>query len=71
MIWWPLSRLLTTDEAERHLELKPGTLARLRKRQEGPPFIRYGRAIRYATHHLDAYACGYGGEPAPVNREII
>jgi hypothetical protein len=66
--FWPVSYLRTTAEAEVYLGYKSGTLAQLRRRQEGPPFIRMGNHIRYASHHLDAYLCGYGGEPAPVNR---
>ncbi len=52
------TRALTEHEAAAYLGLSPTTLAasRLRHRRcEGPPFLRFGRAVRYDVQDLDRF----------------
>lgn len=49
---------LTPDDAARYLNISPATLATSRlspPRNDGPPYIRYGRAVRYRLADLDAW----------------
>lgn len=51
--------LMTQNEAARILGLKnPRTLAAWRLRREGPPYIRCGRAVRYAAQDVMAWLAG-------------
>lgn len=53
-----LDHTLTPQDAARYLGIAPGTLATSRltpPRNDGPPFIRYGRAVRYRLADLDAW----------------
>lgn len=49
-------RYLTTVEAAEHLNVSKSFLDKARLRDDGPPFIRIGGAIRYAVEDLDAFA---------------
>lgn len=44
--------LITTAEAATYLTLSPRTLENWRTRQEGPPYVKMGTAIRYDTAAL-------------------
>lgn len=44
--------LLSEEDAARELGLHPGSLARWRRRREGPPFITVGRRIFYRREAL-------------------
>ena len=45
-------------EAAKRLGLSPRTLEAWRRRGAGPPYRRFGRAVRYALGDLDAFAQG-------------
>lgn len=49
---------LTTEEAARRLGISSSLLEKLRvyTPEKSPPFMRIGRAIRYRTADLDAWA---------------
>jgi len=47
--------LITTAEAATYLSLSPRTLENWRARQEGPPFVRMGTAVRYDTDALSQW----------------
>jgi hypothetical protein len=47
---------ITEHAAAKILGLKVTTLRDWRFRKLGPPFCRFGRAIRYSTRALEAYA---------------
>jgi hypothetical protein len=47
-----LSPLLTAKEAATRLKVSVSWLAKARMRGDGPPYIRVGRAIRYAEAAL-------------------
>ncbi len=51
-------RALTTSEAARRLGVSESLLEKLRvfSPDKSPPFMRIGRAIRYRTSDLDAWA---------------
>ncbi len=49
-------RLLTTREAAGMMGVAVGTLANMRARGEGPPFIKKGRYIRYWEPDIQAWA---------------
>lgn len=44
--------LITTAEAATYLTLSARTLENWRARQEGPPFVKMGAAVRYDTAAL-------------------
>lgn len=46
---------LKTDETAVRLGLNPGTLRHQRIRGSGPPFVKFGRSVRYRLADLDAY----------------
>lgn len=48
-------RLLRPDEAAAYLSLSPQTLAHLRIRGGGPPYIKISTAVRYSTEDLEQY----------------
>lgn len=47
---------ITTRMAAEVLGLKPTTLEKMRRRGEGPPYRRHGRAIRYHVQELLAWS---------------
>jgi excisionase family DNA binding protein len=47
--------MITTAEAATYLSLSPRTLENWRARQEGPPFVRMGAAVRYDTEALSEW----------------
>jgi len=47
-----LPRLLTPDELSDYLGVPIRTLDRWRSQGTGPPFVRFGRAIRYPVPRL-------------------
>lgn len=47
-----IERLLTPNEAAGRLRVSMSWLAKARMRGDGPPYIRVGRAIRYAEAAL-------------------
>lgn len=47
--------LITTAEAATFLTLSPRTLENWRNRQEGPPFVKMGTAVRYDTDALEKW----------------
>jgi predicted DNA-binding transcriptional regulator AlpA len=49
-------RFLTTNEAAELLKLAPVTLEQWRWRGCGPPFVRFGRAVRYRVTDVRAWA---------------
>jgi hypothetical protein len=46
-------RLLTAKEAAYHLNISENGLAKHRLQGDGPPFIKFGRRIRYGMDALD------------------
>lgn len=48
-------RLLKTDEAAEELGLSPRTLEGWRRRGEGPPYLHFGRRVKYRIEDLEAY----------------
>jgi excisionase family DNA binding protein len=49
-------RYLTTADAARYLAIGQQTLPKLRLRGSGPPYLKFGRSVRYAIEDLDAWA---------------
>lgn len=47
-----VERMLTTRDAANALQLSESWLAKARKRGDGPPFAKMGRAIRYPERTL-------------------
>lgn len=47
--------LLTPRQAGELLGLAPSTLAKMRLRGTGPPFQKFGAAVRYPVAALEAY----------------
>lgn len=52
----PHLSLLLPKEAARRLGLSPSTLAKMRVRGDGPPFVKLGRSVRYDPSDLETYA---------------
>ena len=48
-------RLLTPKDAANFLSLSTSWLAKSRMRGDGPPYVPFGRAIRYQQSDLIAY----------------
>lgn len=48
-------RNMTTQEVAAYLGIAVATLEGWRQRGEGPPFLQFGRAIRYARADVEAY----------------
>lgn len=44
-----------TEEAARHLSLKPNTLEKMRTQGNDPRFVKLGRVVRYRIADLEAY----------------
>ena len=52
----PSDRLLTPAELADRWSMRVGSLANMRSRQEGPPFLRIGRkAVRYRLREVLAF----------------
>ena len=49
------ARLLTTDDLAAMVGVKPRTVERWRAAGEGPPFMMFGRAIRYHPARVQAW----------------
>ena len=47
--------LITTEEAARHLGLKPSTLLNWRSDNRGPAFFKIGRLVYYRRSDLEAW----------------
>jgi excisionase family DNA binding protein len=47
--------MFMTDQAAEYLALKKSTLECWRSRGGGPPFVKYGRAVRYRKEDLDQF----------------
>lgn len=47
---------LTQEEAAKFLGLSPATLQSWRSRKKGPPYARFGRAVKYRLADLRAWA---------------
>jgi predicted DNA-binding transcriptional regulator AlpA len=45
-------RLLTAKDAARILRLSPSWLAKSRMRGDGPPYVKFGRSVRYGEGDL-------------------
>jgi len=45
-------RLLTASEAANFLHVSPSWLAKSRMRGDGPPFVKFGRSVRYREETL-------------------
>jgi predicted DNA-binding transcriptional regulator AlpA len=46
---------ITEHEAAARLQLSVATLRAWRHRATGPPFVRFGRAVRYLSSDLDMF----------------
>jgi predicted DNA-binding transcriptional regulator AlpA len=46
------NRLLTPSEAASHLQVSLSWLAKSRMRGDGPPFLKFGRSVRYREETL-------------------
>ena len=49
------TELLTEQQASERLNIKVKTLQAWRVRGGGPKFVKLGRCIRYAEHHLEEF----------------
>jgi predicted DNA-binding transcriptional regulator AlpA len=51
--------ILTEEQAAEYLGLSTATLRKGRRNRpqilRGPPYLRFGRAIRYAKEHIDTW----------------
>ncbi|MFH1490300.1 MAG: helix-turn-helix domain-containing protein [Pseudomonadota bacterium] len=47
--------MVRTEQAAKILDVKKSTLEAWRCRGGGPPFVRYGRAIRYREEDLNLF----------------
>ena len=45
------AEMLTPKEFAKAYKVSPSWLAKARKRGDGPPFVRFGRSIRYFPLH--------------------
>jgi hypothetical protein len=62
--------LLTPEDAAQYLRIAVATLASSRltpPRCDGPPYVRYGRAIRYLRADLDAWLAARRVVPAEMD----
>ena len=50
-----LPEFLTTNQAAEYLGLSRFTLAAWRKCDQGPPYVRFGVAVRYSRRDLDEW----------------
>jgi len=49
------ARLLETVHAADELGLSPRTLEGWRRRGEGPPYLKFGRRVKYRPEDIEAY----------------
>lgn len=49
------ARLLETVHAADELGLSPRTLEGWRRRGEGPPYLKFGRRVKYRIEDIEAY----------------
>lgn len=61
-----LDEYMTEPEAAAELGLSPKTLARMRRRREGPPFVQIGRNAHYRRTSVASWLLDR--EIAPVRR---
>jgi excisionase family DNA binding protein len=47
--------LLTTSEVAKFLKISPKKLERDRWMEQGLPFVRFGRAVRYRAEDIEAF----------------
>ena len=47
--------LLETRDAAKELGLSPRTLEGWRRRREGPPYLKFGRRVKYRPEDIEAY----------------
>ena len=47
--------MIRTEQAAKILDVKKSTMEAWRCRGGGPPFVRYGRAIRYREEDIDRF----------------
>ena len=47
--------LLDTPDAAEQLGLSPRTLEGWRRRSEGPPYLKFGRRVKYRPEDIEAY----------------
>jgi excisionase family DNA binding protein len=59
-------RALSENEAAQQLGLSVATLRAWRLRRAGPPFVRFGRAVRYLQSELDKFVKKHTVEPRDV-----
>ena len=70
-----VARLLNEVDACGYLGVSRSFLARARMdgpregRTPGPPFVKLGRAVRYAIEDLDAYIASNRHEPGRISAE--
>ena len=50
-----VNRVVNEQEAAETLGLSVATLRSWRHRKTGPPFVRFGRAVRYIRSDLDSF----------------
>jgi len=50
-----MRRLLSSDEAAKHLGVGTGTLPLWRKQGRGPDYVMIGRCVRYEVEALDRF----------------
>lgn len=49
------ARLLETADAAEELGLSRRTLEGWRRRREGPPYLKFGRRVKYRIEDIEAY----------------
>jgi predicted DNA-binding transcriptional regulator AlpA len=49
------ARLLETRDAAEELGLSPRTLEGWRRRREGPPYLKFGRRVKYRIEDIETY----------------
>lgn len=61
---------VTTQEAARFLALSPHSLECYRAKGAGPPFYKFGKAVRYAVADLDSWlaACRHSQTAGNLKR---
>lgn len=53
-----MGELMTTEEAAALLDVQPNTLAKWRRLDAGPPFVKVGRNVRYRRRDLAEWLDG-------------
>lgn len=57
-----LNDLIKPEDLAAELQVTVRTLANMRSRREGPPFVRVGRSIRYSRRACEAWLAGRQGD---------